>query len=380
MPKILIVEDEIVLAKDLKGIITAMGHEVIGEAVSGAEAIQKAQEHHPDLIMMDIKLAGDLDGIDTAAQIKGLYDVPIIYLSAYAEPQLLKRAKLTTPYGYILKPFEVRELQLGIEIALYKHQAEKEKAELEARLHQARKMEAIATFAGGILQEFNNLLMAIIGFTEMTLLELPRDSEVRAYLQNVLAASERAKNLVAQFVTFSRQAVWDRQVIRLGQLIDTSLAALENPYPVTVETKKNIATTDDSILARADHLQILLRHLYDNSIYAMQEKGGVLEVTLEEVNLTEPQKTPAHGLPPGRYFRLTVADTGQGMTKAVMDRMFEPFFTTQEFGKGKGLGLSMVYGIVKGHGGDIQVSSEPGKGTTFTILLPKNQGNQDLSP
>lgn len=373
MHNILIVEDEIVVAKDLKGIITAMGHNVIGEAVSGSEAVRLAHEHRPDLILMDIKIAGDMDGIATAAKITEHYDIPIIYVTAYADSQLLERAKITKPYGYVLKPFEPRELELVVEIALYKNKISKEKAEMESRLRQAQKMEAIATFAGGILHEFNNLLMAIIGFTEITLLEMPQDSPYRANLQIVLYTGEKAKNLAARYITFSHQSVWDRKLIQFGQAIEDSLVALINPFPVPIEIKKNITSLEGTVFACADHLQLLLKHLFDNAIYAMRQKGGVLEVTLEEVNLTEAPITPEIDLPPGPYFKLIVTDTGEGMSPATMDRMFEPFFTTQEFGKGKGLGLSMIYGIVKGHDGDIGVSSQAGRGTTVTILLPRKK-------
>jgi signal transduction histidine kinase len=115
----------------------------------------------------------------------------------------------------------------------------------------------------------------------------------------------------------------------------------------------------------------MLSHLYNNAIYAMREKGGILEVTLEEIYLTEKPATAEQSLNPGPYFRLTVRDTGQGMDRSVVDRIFEPFFTTKKIGEGKGLGLAMVYGIVRGQGGAMNVSSQPGQGTTFTILLPR---------
>jgi len=371
MSKILIVEDEVVLAKDMKETLTAMGYEVVGDGGSGEEAIQQAQALQPDLILMDINLGYGMDGITAAAKIKELYGITSIYLTAYADPQLMERAKLTEPYGYILKPFDPRELQIAIDIALYKHKLEKEKAELQTQLLQAKKMEAIATFAGGIIHEFNNMLWAIMGFTELTLDEVPQGSVAHKNLQQILQSTQRAKNFVAQFFTVSHQTGPERETIQFGQLIEDSLTSLSKSLPGTIKIEKNLENAEGNILSTPDRLQQMLSHLYNNAIYAMREKGGILEVTLEEIYLTEKPATAEQSLNPGPYFRLTVRDTGQGMDRSVVDRIFEPFFTTKKIGEGKGLGLAMVYGIVRGQGGAMNVSSQPGQGTTFTILLPR---------
>jgi signal transduction histidine kinase len=348
-----------------------MGYEVIGEAGSGEEAIQQAHELEPDLILMDINLGAGMDGITAAEKIKKLYGISSIYLTAYAGPQLMERAKFTEPYGYILKPFDPRELQIAIDIALYKHKLEKEKAELQTQLLQAKKMEAIATFAGGIIHEFNNMLWAIMGFTELTLDEVPQGSVAHKNLQQILQSTQRAKNFVAQFFTVSHQTGPERETIQFSQLIEDSLTSLSKSLPGTIKIEKNLENAEGNILSTPDRLQQMLSHLYNNAIYAMREKGGILEVTLEEIYLTEKPATAEQSLNPGPYFRLTVRDTGQGMDRSVVDRIFEPFFTTKKIGEGKGLGLAMVYGIVRGQGGAMNVSSQPGQGTTFTILLPR---------
>jgi signal transduction histidine kinase len=371
MSKILIVEDEVILAKDMKEILTAMGYEVVGETGRGEEAIQQAQVLQPELILMDINLGSGMDGITAAGKIKELYGINSIYLTAYADPQLMERAKLTEPYGYILKPFDPRELQIAIDIALYKHKLEKEKAELQTQLLRAQKMEAIATFAGGIIHEFNNMLWAIMGFTELTLDEVPHGSTAQKNLQHILQSSQRAKNFVAQFQMFSHQAGPECETIQFSQLIEDSLTFLSKSLPENIKIEKHLENADGIILSNPDRLQQMLSHLYNNAIYAMREEGGILGVTLGKIYLTEKPATAEPSLTPGPYFRLTVRDTGQGMDRSVVDRIFEPFFTTKNIGEGKGLGLAMVYGIVMGQGGSISVSSQPGLGTTFTILLPR---------
>jgi signal transduction histidine kinase len=368
---ILIVEDEIIIARELEDILHNLGHQVCGFAATAVDAIQKAQECRPDLVLMDIQLRGEDDGIQAAEKIKKLYNIPLIYVTAYADQQILDRAKITEPFGYILKPVEPRNLEVAIAIALYKHQAEKERAELQARLHQAQKMEAISTLAAGIAHNFNNILGAVMFATSMTFDNLPEDSNERENLQIALQGCEKAKNIVSQFLTFSRQAEPNRPTVQLDSIIIETLTSLQESLPSNIVIDRHIEATPGLIAANPIRLKEMLGHLYSNAIYAMQEKGGILEVKLEDLLLNEEQQTAGQSLPPGLYWRLTISDTGHGIDQAIMDRIFDPFFTTKGVGTGLGLGLSVVYGIVRCHEGSIIVSSEPEKGTKFTILLPK---------
>jgi signal transduction histidine kinase len=368
---ILIVEDEIIIARELEDILQDLGHQVCGFAATAADAIQKAQEYRPDLVLMDIQLRGEEDGIQAAEKIKKLYDIPFIYVTAYADQKILERAKITEPFGYILKPVEPRTLEVAIAIALYKHQMEKERVELQVRLHQAQKMEAIGTLAGGIAHNFNNILGAVLFSTSMTLDNLPEDSQERENLQIALQGCDRAKNIVSQFLTFSRQAEPNRLKVQLDSLIIETLASLKESLPSHIVIGLHIEAKSGLIAANPLRLKEMLGHLYSNATYAMQETGGMLEIKLADLCLNEEQKTTGQTLPPGPYWRLTISDTGHGMEQAIMDRIFDPFFTTKEVGTGMGLGLSVVYGIIRSHDGSIMVSSKPDIGTTFTILLPK---------
>jgi signal transduction histidine kinase len=369
--EILIVEDEIIIVRELENMLQNLGHHVCAFAATAAEALQKAKDHRPDLVLMDIHLRGEGDGILTAEKIIGLYDIPFIYVTAFADQKLLDRAKVTEPYGYILKPVEQHALEAAIAMALYKHQVEHERAVLQARLHDAQKMAGIATLAGGLAHNFNNILWAVMGYMELTLLTLPGDSQERKNLQTSMQECQRANNIVSQFLTFSRQAEPDRQKIRLDEIIKETLAALQSLLPPNIAINLHIEKTSGFILANPKRLKEMLGHLYHNALDAMQKTGGMLEVTLADIYLDEGQKIPDQYLLPGPYWQLTIRDTGHGMDQEIIPLIFDPFFTTREVGAGLGLGLSVVYGIVRSHNGSIHISSKPGEETTFTLLLPK---------
>jgi PAS domain S-box-containing protein len=240
---------------------------------------------------------------------------------------------------------------------------------LESQLIQAQKMEAIGTLAGGIAHDFNNILAAILGYTELTKGRLQQE-ELHGYLDRVLQACERAKNLVAQILTFSRQADQERKPLDVRVLINETLKLLRATLPSTIEIRQKITSEVHAVLADPTQIHQILINLCTNAAHAMREKGGRLEISLDNVALT--QKTAPHhsDLTPGSYVKLTVGDTGTGIAPDIIRRIFDPFFTTKKQGEGTGLGLSMVYGILKAYGGTITVQSEPGAGSIFSVYLP----------
>ena len=371
--EILIVEDEIIIVREMENLLQNLGHHVCAFAATAADALHQANEYRPDLVLMDIRLRGEEDGIQAAQKIKELYDIPLVYVTAFADQELLDRAKITEPFGYILKPVEPRALEAAISMALYKHQVEHERAALQARLHDVQKMAAIATLAGGLAHNFNNILWAVMGYMELTLLTLAEDSQERENLQTSLQACQRANNIVDQFMTFSRQAEHDRQLIRLDEIIEETLAPLQSLLPPNIAINLHIEKTSGFILANPRRLKEMLGHLYRNALDAMQKTGGTLEVKLADIYTDEGQKISDQYLLPGSYWKLTIRDTGHGMDQEIIPQIFHPFFTTREVGAGLGLGLSVVYGIVRSHNGSIQVFSKPGEGTTFTLFLPKTE-------
>jgi signal transduction histidine kinase/ligand-binding sensor domain-containing protein/ActR/RegA family two-component response regulator len=257
--------------------------------------------------------------------------------------------------------------------ALLKKQVEERTRQLEAaqqRLIQAQKMEAIGTLAGGIAHDFNNILGAILGYTELALEDLPEGTQVRKNVQYVLSGAERAAELVKQILAFSRQAVQERKPLILCAIVEDALRLLRSTLPATIEIRRDTRAETGTILGDPTQIQQVIMNLAINAAHAMKEKGGTLEVILDEVALDEETAPGNHNIKPGSYLRLTVSDTGHGIPKAVMKRIFEPYFTTKKTGEGTGMGLAVVHGIVKSHGGDISVYSEPGKGTTFNVFLP----------
>ena len=247
-------------------------------------------------------------------------------------------------------------------------QLEEQRDRAEAQLRQAQKLEALGTLAGGVAHDFNNILGIIMGYTELSQIQLGEEMAVGRNLQEVLKACKRAKELVQQILAFCRRSEQKIVPIQIGLILKDAMRMIRSSLPSSIEVKTDIQT---KALAMADPTQIhqVLMNLCTNAAHAMPD-GGVLEVSLTDFHLG-PQSIPPHsGAQPGQYLKLTVTDTGHGIPPAVMDRIFDPFFTTKKTGEGTGLGLSVVHGIVESHGGTIEVDSRQGVGTTFTVLLP----------
>ncbi len=241
---------------------------------------------------------------------------------------------------------------------------------LRQQLLQAQKMQALGTLAGGIAHDFNNILFAMMGFTELALDEFPEESSVRANLQQILVAGNRAKDLVRQILTFSRQTDEVPQPIQIGPILKETLTFLRASLPMTVEIAQSIGGQKRTVLAHPTQIHQLLMNLCMNAAHAMRDTGGTLTVTLHEVRLDSDPALSVAGIDPGRYLKLTVSDTGLGMSQDVADHIFEPYFTTKKAGEGTGLGLAVVHGIVESHKGMIEVQTGAKQGTTFRVYLP----------
>ena len=261
---------------------------------------------------------------------------------------------------------------LGVAIDITEHKlAEGEKEKLKTQLLQSQKVEAIGTLAGGIAHDFNNILQPIIGYTEMALNELSPSSELRVGLEQVINASLRAKELIRQILAISRSAQELQRIpTDISSIIKEALKLLRSSLPTSIELRQNIRKG----VALADPTQIhqVLMNLCTNAAHAMDGKG-ILEVRLSPVDLSESDLAGQSivNLKPGPYLKLSVSDTGAGIDAETMGRIFDPYFTTKEVGKGTGLGLAVVDGIVKRHEGALAIRSEPGKGSTFSIFIPR---------
>ena len=508
---LLIVENEILIAADIKFILETLGYTICGLAKTGSAALELADIHRPDLVLMDIVLEGEMDGIETAEILRDRWGIPVVFLTAYADTASLERAKLVYPFGYLVKPVQSRDLMVALEMALYAakidnerrqaeqalkesedkykqlfdyapsaiyeidfqqnrvvaanevaheylgysreellamspaellseqsqellarriqqmdegmelplqdefevigknglkfwiltnirfsyengmiksgsivahditelKKAEQEKEELRSQLMQAKKLEAVGTLAGGIAHDFNNLLQAINGYTQVLLMDKTEENSDYLNLKAIQAAGNRAADLVKQLLLFSRRADSERKSVELNQEVLQAQKMLQRTIPKMIDVEVHLGSRLWTIEADPLQMEQVLLNLGINAADAMPE-GGRFLIETENIIIEEEDARKHLELDPGRYVLLKVSDTGHGVDPENLEKIFEPFYTTKEIGKGTGLGLSSVYGIVKNHGGHINCSSEPGRGTTFLIYLPAAK-KQDVS-
>lgn len=248
--------------------------------------------------------------------------------------------------------------------------AEEERAKLQDQLNQAQKMESIGVLAGGIAHDFNNILSAIFGYTLMASLNAEPGSELAEDLDRVLASAYRAKDLVKQILAFSRHSTIDRMPMKIQPLVKESLKMLRASIPTTIAIFENIHPQCGVILADPTHIHQIVMNLCTNAFHAMEKRGGVLSVAVNTRSIGCEEPLATGQLCPGEYVELTVSDTGAGIGPEIMDKIFDPYFTTKEIGKGTGMGLSISHGIIESYGGAITVESTLGQGATFHVYFP----------
>jgi ABC-type amino acid transport substrate-binding protein/signal transduction histidine kinase/CheY-like chemotaxis protein len=253
-------------------------------------------------------------------------------------------------------------------------QMEVEKEKLTEQLIYAQKMEAIGSMAGGIAHDFNNTLMPIIGYAELTQLELPPGSESWKNLDQIISASNRAKELIRQILTFSRQTDHDSKPISLEPLVKETLKLMRSSLPSTIEIRESIDPNAGDIMGNPTQIHQLVMNLCTNARHAMRERGGILTVLVDEIRHSDGAISDGLQLKSDCYIRLRVSDTGEGIHESIQTKILEPYFTTKVSEGGTGLGLSVAHGIVKKYGGHMTFTSEVDKGTTFQILFPKLSG------
>ncbi len=249
-------------------------------------------------------------------------------------------------------------------------EAEAARREAETKLNRAQHLQAIGTLAGGIAHDFNNILYGVIGYTQLALDDAPAGSQLQGNLLEILQGSRRAKELIAQILTFSRQDGTQKNAIRPMPLVKEALKLLRASIPSTIDIQAHIAPDVSNILANPTQIHQVIMNLCTNAAHAMLPQGGLLQVAMDQIMITKEEVLPHGRLCPGEYVRLRISDSGAGMSEGVKDRIFEPFFTTKPQGEGTGMGLSVVLGVVQTHHGAIRVQSELGKGACFEILLP----------
>ncbi|MBU1628441.1 PAS domain S-box protein [bacterium] len=251
------------------------------------------------------------------------------------------------------------------------------KHQLENQLLQSQKMEALGTLAGGIAHDFNNILSAIMGYTELVIMDLPPNSKDEDRLNEVVKASLRAKDLVKQILTFSRQSDKERKPINITYVLKEVLKLLRASLPSTIEISQKIDCKHETIMGDPVEIHQVIMNLCTNAAQAMHEKGGKLEVKLINIDINSENKLQHPDLSQGSYIQLSVSDTGKGIDKDIIERIFDPYFTTKKKSGGTGLGLAVVHGIVESYRGAISVQSNTSSGTTFKVYFPKIEAFED---
>ncbi len=323
-----------------------------------------------DLICLDYFM-GEITALEILQEIRGTGDHrPIIIMSGQGSESLAAELTRNGADDYLVKGRITAEaLRRSIWNVMERAQLRLENERLEKRLLQAQKMEAIGTLAGGIAHDFNNILFPIMGYADMSMQMLEEGHEVRRYIDNILKASCRARELVQQILDFSRQNEQKVGPVRMDQIAKEAIKLLRAAIPTSIEIQPQIDSGCRPAMGNANQIHQIIMNLCTNASHAMNQEDGVLEISLMEV-------TPARALlqlnqaAEGPYIRLTIRDNGCGMSREVQERMFDPFFTTKEIGKGTGMGLSAVHGIVSLYKGFIQVDSAVGKGTCVDVYLP----------
>jgi len=290
--------------------------------------------------------------------------------------------------------FEIRELThdlehmrstlVGINARLKaeivsREEAEAERRKAEVHMRNMDRLQSIGTLAGGVAHEFNNVLLPLLLYTDLALEDLPQDSEIRPNLERVMKLANRAKRLSEKILTFSRPSGDALKITSdIAPVVEEGMSMIRALIPANIDIKLSVERPAGPILCDPSELQQLLVNLCGNAYQALAAGGGTIDVDLRNCSVTESLRSKHPELGEENYVRLRVVDTGEGMSSATIDRIFEPFYTTREVGKGTGLGLSVVHGIVAKHNGEIVVTSEIGAGTTIDVYFPQCK-NQDLT-
>ena len=363
--RIYIVEDEALIAMEISDRLTKLGYAVCGKAARGKQALEDIPRDNPDIVLMDICLAGELTGIETAAKLRQLLDVPIVFLTAFSDGALLKEALGTEPFGYLVKPFEERELHATLQAALYRHRMERQ------RMH-ARKLENQLQIAGSIAHEFNNLLQVVEGHLTLAQTALPSNrKDIADNLNKAMQAAQTAAGITDKLLVYTGKSHAELKMTDLNEIVRRYSASPLLPHESARRLQLHLGDGIPSVIANEEQISHLLDQLITNSAEAIGAGPGTIRLSTGVMECDEALLAHSHmegTARPGTFAYLEVADDGRGMDAATLQRAFDLFFSTKFVGRG--LGLPAVRGIVQSHHGGLLITSHPGQGTTVRILFP----------
>ncbi|MEZ4525141.1 MAG: response regulator [Desulfobacterales bacterium] len=354
---------------------------------NGESALETAKQAHPDIVLLDIMMPG-LDGFETCRRLKShetVKDIPVIFMTALTDAVDEVRGLELGAVDYITKPIRVETVLARVKTHLSLQRLQKElkeknirleqeiseRTKLETQLRMAHKMKAIGTMTGGIAHEFNNILGIILGNADIAADDVPSWNPARFNIEEIRTACFRAKNVIRQLMYLCQKTELMPKPMDIMPIVRDSLEMLKAIVPKSVEIRSSLPKASDPVLGDPAQLHQVMLNLYNNAVQAMRGRDGILDVKLENIRSKEQALPHAEDCPcPIPCVLLSVSDTGHGIDPNIRERIFDPYFTTRGIGEGTGLGLAIVYGIVKNHGGNIAVSSEPGRGSRFSLCFP----------
>jgi two-component system cell cycle sensor histidine kinase/response regulator CckA len=378
-PHVFVVDDDMIV-RDVARVSLEEAGFMVSEAENGVQALEAVEHLKPDIILLDVMMP-EMNGFDTCSALRklpGCELIPILIMTALEDIESVNRAYEVGATDFATKPINWIVLVQRVHYMARAVRMMNERMRLEEELQQSQKLEAVATLAGGIAHDFNNLLQIVQGYSELLLVGKNKDESGYLELYEIFAAARRGGELTRQLLNYSRKVKSEKKPTDLNHQVRQIHKLLQRIIPKMIEIELQLE--DDLQYVNADPLQVeqVLMNLAVNAQHAMPEEGKLV-VKTTNATLTRESCSSHSKLTPGDYVLLSVSDTGHGMDSGTLEQIFEPFFSTKAPGKGTGLGLAMVYGIIENHNGHITCHSKPGKGTIFTIYFPTGETIQEIS-
>jgi signal transduction histidine kinase len=366
--RVLIVEDHPMVAEGTKEGLSSFGHTVVGIAATGQQAIELAETQSPDLILMDVRIAGPMDGVEAARIIHQREPVPIVFLTAFSDEKLLDRARCVGASGYLVKPYNLTELHATVEITYYKAKADRALQEMKARAQQAEKAESLARMAGAVAHNYNNIVQAVIGNLELAEEMIPPDQPYSQFVKNAHKSAVAAATLGKRMLDYIGQTYLAPGTVDLAHLCTTYFQTRILPETISL----HIIEQPLAVIGDEKQLMHILDILINNAMESIDTPPGKIEVIAGVGQGSDIVKRAHDALTPepdaASYGYIEVKDTGCGIDKNALGKIFDPFFTTKF--SGRGLGLSVATGLTKAGKGYITVESQPGQGSSFCVWFP----------
>ena len=401
----MVVEDESITAMSIKHSLEDTGYAVTSSVSTGEDALKKAEEDRPDLVLMDIVLGGKMDGVEAAGQIQSRFNIPVVYLTAYSDEKVIRRVRETIPFGYIIKPFSDRELRVTVEIALFKHEMEKKlrESERELRKHReqltelveertaelrssyellkeeitdrrmaeaevirASQLAALGELAAGVAHEINNPINGIINYAQLLLNKSRQDDMGKDLAARIIKESDRIAHIVRSLLSFAREGEEDRHPVQIHEIMSDTLALTEAQLRKDgIMLEVDIPVNLPRVIAQPQQLEQVFLNIISNARYALNQKypgehkNKILEIRCNEIiNRKRP------------HIRISFNDRGTGIPDEIRNKVMNPFYSTKPSHIGTGLGLSISHSIIKNHGGVLTFDSVEGEYTKVIIELP----------